>query len=273
MTTATITFIGAGNMANAIIAGLVKNDYPADYIIACDHDANKLQDLQQRYSIHISSNNNEAIQQANVVILAVKPQHMPAVCHEIVDTVKQYRPLLISIAAGITISQLTALYDKQTAIVRCMPNTPALVGEGMSGLVANVQVTSAQKQLTDSIFQSIGKILWLEQEALIDAVIAVSGSGPAYYFLFMEAMIETGIDMGLSPDSARQLTQQTCLGAALMVQQHQGAISELRQQVTSTGGTTQHALDTFTSYDFKNIVTEAMQAAKQRAAEISDDLK
>ena len=203
------------------------------------------------------------------MILAVKPQLMAQVLNPLAVTLVANKPVIISIAAGITLANLHDWLADDLPIVRTMPNTPALVQTGATGLFANAQVSAAQKQLANTIFGAIGIACWLASEDELDFVVALSGSGPAYYFLLIETMEQVAVDMGLSPDVARLLTQQTALGAAKLAQQSEVDAAELRHRVTSPGGTTEQAINTFLDGGFKELVTQAMQAAQQRSKELA----
>lgn len=267
-----IAFIGGGNMATSIIGGLLKqNSVSADQIHVSDPGDEQRQRLQTELSIHTHTTNDSAVEQADVVILAVKPQVMKNVLVPLQPLLKHNQPLLISIAAGINLSSLQSWSGCQS-VVRCMPNTPALVGEGATAMFASDAVTIDQRNQTDSLLNSVGITLWVQSEDEIDAVTAVSGSGPAYYFLLMEAMIEAGQKLGLSQQTATQLTLQTALGAGRMAKQAEVAPDELRRQVTSPGGTTEKALETFADAHFKETVNAALAAARQRAKELSEEL-
>lgn len=264
-----IAFIGAGNMANSLVGGLLAKGLPAAQISASDPYAPSREALARSYGVAVTDNNAEIIGDADVVILAVKPQVMKAVAQEMASVVQRQRPLVISIAAGIGINSLQNWLGPQTAIVRCMPNTPALVQQGATGLFANACVSAEQKVLAKTILDAVGLSLWLDKEQQLDAVTALSGSGPAYYFLLMEAMIATGIRQGLDADTARQLTLQTALGAATMAASSADSPAELRRKVTSPKGTTEQAILAFQSRNFEKIVDEALDAARQRSVELS----
>ncbi len=263
----TIGFIGAGNMASSLICGLIATDFPAQRIWASDLDTQQLARLANDQGIHTTSDNNQLVSQADVVVLAVKPQVVPDVVkplHELLEGNK----LVISIAAGINSKALNA-WLPTVPVIRCMPNTPALVGQGVTGLFATSLVSDQQKQVAEMILQAVGETVWLDDEALIDTVTAVSGSGPAYFFLLMEAMETAAIDLGVTPETARLLVQQTALGAATMVAETGESPAQLRQKVTSPGGTTEKALGIFEQHNFKPVVAEALQGAHDRSIELS----
>lgn len=266
-----LTFIGGGNMANSIIGGLVAKNYSAQSILACDPLADNLRKLASDYGVHTSSDNVSGVQKAAAVILAVKPQIMRKVCEQLKEGFA-HKPLIISIAAGITSSQLNQWLGDDLPIVRCMPNTPALVQCGASGLFANRHTNAEQKALADHILSAVGIVEWLQEESLIDAVTALSGSGPAYFFLLMEAMIAAGVKQGLDAATARRLCQQTCLGAGLLAQNSDVDVAELRRRVTSPGGTTEQAILSFEKNQFSDIVEQAMAACAKRAVTLAEEL-
>jgi pyrroline-5-carboxylate reductase len=263
-----LAFIGSGNMATALINGLLADGYPADNIVASDQLAEKRENLAGS-GIHTTDDNCDAANQAEIVVLAVKPQILQAVCQEIKPAVRQTGALVISIAAGITEASLTSWLGKETAIVRTMPNTPAMVQTGATVLHANANTSQEQKDTAESILRAVGITRWLDTENQIDAATALSGSGPAYYFLFMEAMTKAAIDMGLPADTAHLLTLQTALGAARMAMESQDLPAELRKKVTSPGGTTEAAISYMQNNAFEDLVAQAMRAAKKRSEEIS----
>ncbi len=269
--TPTIAFIGVGNMARAILEGLLADGYPADRLWVTARHVDKLADLAAR-GLHASADNDAAIRAADIVVLAVKPQGMQALGEAHRDAVQARKPLLISVAAGISAAALEQWFGGELAVVRCMPNTPSLVQCGASGLYANARVSDAQRAQTEAILAAVGMTLWVEQEAQIDAVTAVSGSGPAYYFLFMEAMARAGEALGLDADTALKLTLQTALGAARMASESELTPAQLRAQVTSPKGTTEQAILSFQQQGLEATVLQAMQACKARAQALSDEL-
>lgn len=267
----TLTFIGGGNMANSLIGGLIAKSYPADAITVTDPLEANRQQLASTFGVQTSTDNAAAAASAEVILLAVKPQVMQTVTETIAGALG-HRPLIISIAAGISMASLEQWLSADLPIVRCMPNTPALVQTGAAGLFANGQVSDQQKQLASDILNAVGTSCWLQTEAEIDAVTAVSGSGPAYYFLIMEIMQEIGEELGLSPEVSRQLTLQTALGAAKMAISSDVDAAELRRRVSSPGGTTERAIQAFEAGDLKALFREAMNSAVKRAAEMADEL-
>ena len=271
MTAPSIGFIGAGNMATSLIGGMLQNSFKASQILASDRDNEQLQRLERQFGISTTTDNVQLAQQCDVLVLAVKPQVMRAVCEALPATRKPGQ-LVISIAAGITCSSLATWLGQATPLVRCMPNTPALRGQGVSGLFAISSVSSEQKKLAESILNAVGISLWLEQEAQLDAVTAVSGSGPAYFFYLMEAMTSAGEQLGLPREIAERLTLFTALGAADMAVHSEVDPAELRRRVTSPNGTTEQAINSFTRDDLPGMVARAMQAAAERSAELSKEL-
>lgn len=267
-----IAFIGGGNMATSIIGGLIQQgDVNPDLIHVADPNEEQRQQLESAFTVHTHAEGANAIINADLVVLAVKPQVMKSVLAPLADALQQQRSLLVSIAAGVSTASI-AQWSGCDAIVRCMPNTPALVGQGATGLYATESVTLEQRQQTDALLRAVGTTAWLQEESDIDTVTAVSGSGPAYFFLLIEAMMEAGQAMGLSKEAAHLLTLQTATGASQLAQSAAVSAAELRQQVTSPGGTTEQAILSFEEAGFRNMVSSAMQAAKQRAEELSKNL-
>jgi len=267
-----IAFIGAGNMASSIIGGLLDQGLDASCIRASDPSAESLERLQRLGAIRTSHSNPDTVAGADIVILAVKPQVMSAVTSDIRDAVAASGCTVISIAAGITIASLEAGLGQSTAIIRCMPNTPALLRAGASALMAN-QVASAQQQdRAAAVLGAVGTVCWVEQEQQLDAVTALSGSGPAYFFLFMEAMVAAGEALGLDPQTSQALAIQTGLGSARMAAESDVDLAELRRRVTSPGGTTERAVESFEAAGLRAIVATAMQAAADRAAEMAREM-
>ncbi|MBC8210593.1 MAG: pyrroline-5-carboxylate reductase [Gammaproteobacteria bacterium] len=269
---ATLCFIGAGNMATSLIGGLIANQYPAQNIIANDIDSLKLDALQQQFSIRTENQLHAAVANADIVILSVKPQVLQQVCRALALAMPANKPktLFISIAAGVRATDINRWLGGDLAVVRCMPNTPALVGLGASALFANDAVSDLQKQQAEQIMQSTGVTVWVNPESQLDAVTAISGSGPAYFFLFIEALQNAAIELGLNPQTAALLARQTALGAATMALGQD--VARLRQQVTSKGGTTAQAIASFESANLSGIVLEATRAAEKRSQELANQL-
>ncbi len=264
----TITFIGAGNMSRSLIAGL--SEKPDLDIRISDPDESQLEGIQQNWNnINAFTDNVKAIEGADVVVLAVKPQLMQIVCEPLQEAAQEQRPLIISIAAGVSIENMAKwLGGDKLAIVRCMPNTPALVQAGMTGLFANEDVSESQKNLAESILRSVGSTLWVSDEDKLDAVTAVSGSGPAYYFLVMESMQNAALKLGLSVEDARLLVLQTAFGAAKLALESNDDAATLRQRVTSKGGTTEAALKKLVDGGLPELFDVALKAAADRSVEL-----
>lgn len=269
----TLAFIGAGNMGGAILRGLIRQGYPASSIIATGRDLERLQELAATTGVRVTDNNIQAIEQAEVAILGVKPQMMKAVCEPLVEVVQRRQPLLISIAAGLQVESLESWLGGSLPLVRSMPNTPSLVGVGIAGLYANSRVTAEQKSWVETISKAVGQAVWVDSEQQLDAVTAISGSGPAYYFLFTEALAQAGEQLGLTPELALQLARQTAAGAGRMLETTDDLPAELRRKVTSPGGTTEQAILSFEQKDLRGLVTQATSAAAARAAELAEILK
>lgn len=271
MNSTNICFIGGGNMARSIIGGLVSKGIPAKNIIVSDPFQASLDEC-SKLGVATSSDNQSAIIDSDVIVLAVKPQIMHEVCLSIQKTLGKNPAVIISIAAGITSDSLSDWLGEKAAIVRCMPNTPALVQLGATALYKNTCVSDTQAKLAESILSAVGIALWVEKENELDAVTALSGSGPAYYFLMMEAMIKAGEELGLSPELAQALTLQTALGAATMAKNSDVDPQELRRRVTSPNGTTQAAINNFEESNFASIVKKAMLQANNRSIELAEEM-
>lgn len=268
-----IAFIGGGNMATAIIGGLIREgSIDPGMIHVSDPGEAQRQTLQDTLEVNTYADNLSAMNKAGVVILAVKPQVLKTVLEPLKATLSSTQPLLISIAAGISLDSL-AEWSGCNAIVRAMPNTPALLGEGATGLFASSAVNIEQQNLADQLLSATGLTVWVQSEDEIDAVTAVSGSGPAYYFLMMESMIEAGQALGLSEETATRLTLQTALGAGRMAIEADVSPSELRRRVTSPGGTTEQAIATFERAGLRDTVLSAMKNCAQKAAQLSEAAK
>ena len=263
-----IGFIGAGNMAGSIIRGLIGAGKNPESIFVTDIDNEKLESIAAETGIN-STTTQKISSLVDILILAVKPQFMKSVCHELIniDAVQ----LVISVAAGIRITQLEQWLDSKKAIVRCMPNTPASVGEGATGLFANDLVDNHQKELTQSIMGSVGLASWLENERDMDIVTALSGSGPAYFFLLMEAMQDVAEELGLKKEVAESLVYQTAIGASKLIRETDDSSLVLRKRVTSPGGTTERAVSKFESGNLRGLVRDALIAARDRSIELSED--
>lgn len=265
-----IGFIGGGNMARSIIGGLVADTTLKLDIQVYDHSKETLSSLKKEFSVTPATSNQALVEHCDVVVLAVKPQVMKSVLSEL--DVTNTRAVFLSIAAGLTITSLTKWLGADVAIIRTMPNTPALVQCGATGLFANTLTSSTQKNYANIVMKSVGIAIWVDSEDLLDSVTALSGSGPAYYFLVMEAMQAAAEKLGLNADTTRQLTIQTALGAATLASQSAEDLSVLRQRVTSPGGTTERAINTFMDNHLTEIFGKAMQAAFDRSKELAIEL-
>ncbi|MBU8976600.1 MULTISPECIES: pyrroline-5-carboxylate reductase [unclassified Lysobacter] len=264
-----IAFIGGGNMARSLIGGLVARGRPADAIRVAEPVPALRDALQRDFGVACADHATSAAEGAGVWVLAVKPQVMREVCTALAGLAQSQRPLVISIAAGITAGQLDRWLGGGLPIVRAMPNTPALLGAGITGLFANARTDAAQRAGASALLEAVGPTVWIEDEHLMDAVTAVSGSGPAYVFLLAEAMQAAGIAQGLPPEAARALVQQTLLGAATMLTRQDEPADVLRTRVTSPGGTTQAAIETFEAGGFRDLVARAIAAATERGRQLS----
>ncbi|MCK9621087.1 MAG: pyrroline-5-carboxylate reductase [Methylobacter sp.] len=273
MKTNKIGFIGGGNMASSLISGLIASGHAPEQIWVSDINPDTLADLKKQLNVNTSLSNEDVVNAADVVVLAVKPQTLHTVAQSIAALVQQKKPLVVSIAAGINQNSLSRWLGTDTAIVRCMPNTPALVLTGATALHANAKVSAEQCDLAENILRAVGIALWVDDEAELDAVTAVSGSGPAYFFLLMEAMEKAALELGLGRETARLLVQQTALGAAKIALESAESPEQLRKRVTSPGGTTQQAIETFEQGGFTELVSKALHAARDRSIEMSKQME
>ena len=263
-----IAFIGGGNMASAIIGGLLKQGTPADRIQIVEPWAEQRAKLQAQFGIVAEAEPGAALASAGLVVWAVKPQTFREAALQAGPHTGQ--ALHLSVAAGIR-SDSMASWLATERIVRAMPNTPALVGQGMTALFARPAVTAAERQAVERVIRTTGDHLWLAQEEQLDAVTALSGSGPAYVFYFIEAMVQAGTEMGLSREQAQQLAVQTFVGASALAKASSEPPETLRERVTSKGGTTYAALTSLEQAGVKQQFMRAMHAARQRAAELGDE--
>ncbi len=269
--TITIGFIGAGNMASALVGGLLARGHQAQNFALADAYPAQLAHFHEQ-GLFTTANNADIFARADVIVLAVKPQVLCEVLKPLAAMAQGKKPLIISIAAGIPIASIDRWLGGNMAIVRAMPNTPALVQTGATGLYANTVVTAEQRQQAEMILNAVGLTLWLENEALIDSVTAVSGSGPAYFFYVMEAMIVAGCELGLDEKTARALTLQTALGAAQMAITADVSPAELRRRVTSKGGTTERAIATFDEAELTAVFSRALAACAAKGQELAQVL-
>lgn len=266
----TIAFIGAGNMAGSLIAGLIGDGIDPGQLRVSDPDSDKLKAISDKFAVPTFQDNHSAVTGADVVVLAVKPQILRTVAEELAGDVQSGQPLVISVAAGIREPDLTRWLGGNVAVVRAMPNTPALVRSGATALYGNAQTRSEQRDLAESVLRAVGLALWLDDEGLMDAVTALSGSGPAYFFLVMEALQEGGRQLGLPAETARLLTLQTAFGAAKMALESADEPAVLRQRVTSPGGTTEKAVGVLEDGALRGLFLKALQAAAARSRELAE---
>jgi pyrroline-5-carboxylate reductase len=265
-----ITFIGGGNMANALLGGLLNNGLPANEIMDVEIEEENRARLERVFGIRCFADPGEEALACDAVVLAVKPQQMRAVCLSLQPLLKQQ--LIVSIAAGLRLKDLSRWLGGYDRLVRAMPNTPAMVSAGVTGLYALPNVSEAERLGAERIMHAVGSTVWVGDEAQIDAVTAVSGSGPAYVFLFIEALQQAAAELGFSSKQARQLSIETVLGAARLASMSEEPAGTLRERVTSKGGTTEAALYTMTKRGFKEAVIAGVKAAKERGAELGEVL-
>jgi pyrroline-5-carboxylate reductase len=270
MHTSNITIIGAGNMGASLLGGLIANQFPSKQLTITDSDPEKLHLMRQQFNVNTSENNIEVVATADVIILAVKPQVIATITREFSSAIQVKKPLIISVAAGIREENLQNWLGGHMPIVRCMPNTPALIRAGATALYANSFVTTKQHDLAESVLRAVGMVIWLHDEKQMDAVTALSGSGPAYFFLVIEALQAAAEKLGLPEETARLLTLQTAVGSARMAMESNVSANELRQRVTSPGGTTEAALRILEEEHLFEIFQKALQTAKNRSEELAE---
>lgn len=264
-----LCFIGGGNMARSLIGGLIARGRDPKRMIVSDPMQAQLDSLQHQFGVRGTTDNAEAARGADVIVLAVKPQEMRNVTGALVPALAQ-KPLLISIAAGIRAADIQR-WSGGAPVVRCMPNSPALQGCGMTGLFAMPGVSGEHRRMAAELLSAVGRTIWVEQEAQMDVVTAVSGSGPAYFFLLIEMLEEAGIALGLPADASRQLAIETAYGSGRMAQESPESAAVLRQRVTSKGGTTDAALCVLEAENVRAIFASAIAAAARRSAELADE--
>ena len=265
-----IAFIGGGNIATALISSLFASRHNVDRIQVADPGSGVKKRLQRQWPVHCFDNAADAIQGMDAIVLAVKPQVLPLVLDEIGNLVTSEQ-LVISIVAGIHTSQIAAKLKADSPIVRTMPNTPALIGLGITGMYAPINCNLAQRELTQNLMESAGEVVWLDRESLLDVVTALSGSGPAYFYYLVESLRNAGTRLGLPADVAARLALYTAYGASTMAVQSDVDIIELRERVTTRGGTTQAAMDILEAGHFAELVDSAIAAATRRGQELSDE--
>lgn len=268
---AIIGFIGAGNMASALAGGMLAQGFKPAQLALSDSNTSQLEPFKTR-GVFTTTDNQELLRRADVLVLAVKPQVLRSVLQPLAAQAQQKQPLILSIAAGIPAASIESWLGGPLPVVRAMPNTPALVQAGAAGMYANERVDAAQKAQAEAILGAVGIALWVEREELIDAVTAVSGSGPAYFFYVMEAMMAAGRQLGLDDKTVRALTLQTALGAAQMAITADVEPGELRRRVTSPGGTTERAIATLEQAQLRTAFEQALAACAARGAELAREL-
>lgn len=264
-----IAFIGAGNMASALIGGLIADGTAPASIVASDPDPKRRERLAAGTGIAVGGDNVGVLPGAGLVVLAVKPQVIRSVAEELAPALAAHRPLVLSIAAGVRCAALRRWLGADIPLIRAMPNTPAMIQAGASGLYAADGVTEAQRSSAERVLRAVGLVRWIDDEDQMDAVTALSGSGPAYYFLVMEAMETAARELGLSAETAHLLTLQTALGAARMAIEASEEPAELRRRVTSPGGTTERAIGVLEAGGLRALFAQALSAARDRSVELS----
>jgi pyrroline-5-carboxylate reductase len=265
-----VAFIGAGNMNRAIIIGLINNGIAASNIIVSNPSPEKREALANEFGIVQTADNIEAANFADTIILGVKPHFITQVCQEIAAAIDISHKCFVSVAAGTLVATIQQALGKPCAVVRTMPNTPSQLGLGVTGMYASPEVTEQQNAFSQQLMKAAGIVVCVKQESDIDNITAISGSGPAYFFLFMEAMQNKAKAMGFNEEESRLLVQQTALGAAKMVTENTISIGQLRENVTSKGGTTHAALTAFNDGGLSSLVATAMDAAVTRAQEMAN---
>lgn len=266
-----ITFIGGGNMSTSLVGGLRARGVPAGELCVTDVRSEQLERLRREFGVRTTADNAEAVRDADLVVLAVKPQDMAAAAASIAAEVAARRCVVLSIAAGVRIADLARWLGPGVPIVRSMPNRPALIGAGITAACAGEHVTAGERAAVERVLSTAGPLVWLEDESLMDAVTAVSGSGPAYFFLLIEALEDAGAALGLPRDTARRLAVHTAFGAGRMAAEGPDDPATLREQVTSRGGTTAAALAVLEAAGLRGTVAAAVAAAARRSAELADE--
>jgi pyrroline-5-carboxylate reductase len=265
-----ITFIGGGNMATALIGGLVNPPRADLKIRVSDPSENARKHLSETFGVSTYTDSAHAVREADVIVFAVKPQTMAHVLKQLRGHIRPGQ-LLLSIAAGVTIESIERELGDGLSVVRSMPNTPALIGRGITGATAGANCSPLQRNRAEEILAAASEVVWLENESLMDAVTAVSGTGPAYFFLLTEALATAARELGLPPDTADRLAAVTCFGAGAMVASSPDQAAELRQRVTSPGGTTQAAMTLLEEEGFHEMMSRAIKAARDRSRELALD--
>jgi len=269
MSNSKITFIGGGNMARSLIGGMIATGISNQDISVSEPKADLRKKLNEDFGVNASEDNASAAMGADVVVLAVKPQILQEVVIPLDNLIAETRPLFISVAAGVTSSSIERWVGGQPALIRVMPNTPALIGAGISALYANSNVSDDQRALAAKIVSAVGKTIWIQEERLMDAVTAVSGSGPAYFFYVMQAIYDAAVREGLDTQTARLLTLETALGAARLAVESTEDPGSLQKQVTSPGGTTEAAIRVLNDSGVGDALQKAVSAARERGGELA----
>ncbi|MCA1767941.1 MAG: pyrroline-5-carboxylate reductase [Idiomarina sp.] len=265
-----IAFIGAGNMTQSIVGGMCKSGYPADKVWVSNPSDAKLEKMKSALGVNTSNDNLEVVNNADAIVLSVKPQLMAEVCAHLRENVHNLTDkLIITIAAGIRIPKYREYLGENIRIIRVMPNTPSLVGQGMSGLVTDESVDEADKNFVTEAFNGVGETLWVSDEDQLDILGAVAGSGPAYFFEFMDSLAKAATELGFDAEKARAMVQQTCLGAAQMAKESELSLEDLRKQVTSKGGSTAKGVEAYQDSDLHGISEKAVKAAVNRNQEMA----
>ena len=272
LNTETLGFIGGGNMASAIIGGLINQGLSADRIHVADPSSDQRERLESLHGIHVHDDNAQCVRACSVLVLAVKPQMMQIALSDLADAIKETQPLLISVAAGILIADIQRWARSDQPVIRVMPNTPALVNAGVSGIYCGNGIKSDELSLAASIMQTVGPVVWLDNESDVDVVTGISGSGPAYFFKLMEIMLSAAKKRGLDHESATTLVLNTALGAAQLALSSEDEPGELRRKVTSPNGTTAAALETMDTLGIENTVESGIEAAIRRSAALAAEL-
>jgi pyrroline-5-carboxylate reductase len=264
-----IGFVGGGNMARALIGGLIGRGTAASRLSVGEPAAAAREALARDFKVPVNADNRAAIDGCDLVIVAVKPQQAGAVLKALAPQLQGAHTVLVSVAAGIQIASLSAWVGAEVPVIRAMPNRAALIGAGVTGMFAEGAVTMEQRRLAEQTLQAAGQTVWVARESDLDIVTALSGSGPAYFFLLAELMMQAAIAQGLAPEAARLFAIGTLQGSGALARLSDGDLARLREEVTSKGGTTEAALDTFAAADLRGIVGRAMQAATQRSRELA----
>ena len=265
-----LTVLGAGNMGRALIGGLLRHGMrPEQIAVGESHEAARTS-LSREFGIAATADNAAAIREANLVVLAVKPQDAGSVLAPLAEEFQQRRTIILSVAAGVRIQTLQGWCGAGVPVIRAMPNRPALVGAGVTGLFAPPEVDAPRREMAAQIMQSVGEVVWVATEDALDVVTALSGSGPAYFFLLTQAMEAAGVRLGLPVETARRLSIATLHGAGLLAQGSDGDLGRLRAEVTSKGGTTEAALRTLQAAGFDELIARAVEAATRRGRELAE---